>query len=107
MFDCEIGHDELPDTESMPWAEASDGVLFKLLRPFSNDAGWVSLLRVRAGTGNVDSWSATGDHDMVGLFVVNGVVEYLSAAGNVATRETATTNKELWAAFLSEEVLAR
>jgi quercetin dioxygenase-like cupin family protein len=46
--------------------------------------------------GNVDTWSATGDEDLISLFYVNGSVEYLSEDGQVTFRETAASKRKSW-----------
>jgi quercetin dioxygenase-like cupin family protein len=43
--------------------------------------------------GQVDTWSAEGGDQLVGLFVVNGSVEYLGPSGEVMFRETAATKQ--------------
>ena len=44
--------------------------------------------------GNVDTWSATGDEDLISLFFVNGSVEYLSEDGQVTFSETAASKRK-------------
>jgi quercetin dioxygenase-like cupin family protein len=46
--------------------------------------------------GNVDTWSATGDEELISLFYVNGSVEYLSEDGQVTFRETAASKRKSW-----------
>jgi 2,4'-dihydroxyacetophenone dioxygenase len=46
--------------------------------------------------GNVDTWSTTGDQDMISLFYVNGFVEYLNGDGQVTFQETAASKRESW-----------
>jgi quercetin dioxygenase-like cupin family protein len=46
--------------------------------------------------GNVDTWSATGEQDLISLFYVNGSVEYLSEDGQVTFRETAASKRQSW-----------
>jgi quercetin dioxygenase-like cupin family protein len=132
-----VSQDELRDTEGLGWAPASEGIWFKLVKVLAADTGWVSLLRLSAGTvvgphrhsgevhgfqlsgrrrladgricgpgtyvyepaGNIDSWSATDESDMVSLFVVRGSVEYLSASGEVVFQETAASKRSSWQAF--------
>src|ERR1700712_3988794 len=45
-----VSHDELCDTENLEWAPVAEGIWFKLVRVLEADSGWVSLLRLRAGT---------------------------------------------------------
>lgn len=49
MLENHIGQDELRDTQAMPWVMVSDGIWFKLVKVLDGDAGWISLLRLRAG----------------------------------------------------------
>jgi 2,4'-dihydroxyacetophenone dioxygenase len=52
--------------------------------------------------GNVDTWAATGDQDLISLFYVNGYVEYLNEDGQVTFRETAASKRESWESALAE-----
>ncbi|HEY1968196.1 MAG TPA: hypothetical protein VGH89_09630 [Pseudonocardia sp.] len=45
-----VSQDELRDTEGLGWAPASEGIWFKLVKVLAADTGWVSLLRLSAGT---------------------------------------------------------
>jgi quercetin dioxygenase-like cupin family protein len=52
--------------------------------------------------GNVDTWSTTGDQDMISLFYVNGFVEYLNEDGQVTFQETAASKRESWESARAE-----
>jgi len=52
--------------------------------------------------GNVDTWSTTGDQDMISLFYVNGSVEYLNEDGQVTFQETAASKRESWESARAE-----
>ena len=52
--------------------------------------------------GNVDTWSASGDEDLISMFHVVGSVEYIGDDGEVTFRETTASKVSNWAKGLAE-----
>jgi len=55
--------------------------------------------------GNVDSWTAVGDEPLTVLVIVMGSVEYLGRGGVVTQRITATSQREAYLRYCSEQAI--
>jgi hypothetical protein len=102
-----VSGDELCATDGLAWAPVAEGIWFKLVKVLDADAGWVSLLRLRAGTvvgphrhtGEVHGFQLTGRRRLADGRICDPGCYVYEPAGNTDSW-SATDDSDMTSLFL-------